>query len=44
MAAQTEARGYGPRYYAANILDPNGYSLEISFKAWLYDGSDDVQP
>lgn len=28
---------FGPRYYASNILDPDGYSLEISFKAWLYD-------
>jgi catechol 2,3-dioxygenase-like lactoylglutathione lyase family enzyme len=33
-----------PRYYAANILDPDGYSLEINFKAWLYDGSGAVQP
>ena len=30
---------FDPRYYAANIFDPDGYSLEINFKAWLYDGS-----
>jgi catechol 2,3-dioxygenase-like lactoylglutathione lyase family enzyme len=29
---------FGPRYYAANVLDPDGYSLEICFKPWLYDG------
>jgi catechol 2,3-dioxygenase-like lactoylglutathione lyase family enzyme len=23
---------FGPRYYAANVLDPDGYSLEICFK------------
>ena len=23
---------FGPRYYAANVLDPDGYSLEINFK------------
>jgi hypothetical protein len=24
------------------VLDPDGYSLEICFKPWLYDGSDPV--
>jgi hypothetical protein len=33
---------FGDRYYAANLLDPDGYSLEICFKPWLYDGSDPV--
>ena len=26
---------YGPRYYAANVLDPDGYSLEFVHKNWL---------
>ena len=26
-----------PDYYAANVLDPDGYSLEICFKPWLYE-------
>ena len=47
MAARTTGpRDRGPqfsdRYYAANVLDPDGYSLEICFKPWLYDGSDPV--
>ena len=25
---------YDPRYYAANVLDPDGYSLEFVFKSW----------
>lgn len=25
---------YGPRYYAANILDPDGYSIEFVYKNW----------
>ena len=25
---------YGPRYYAANVLDPDGYSLEFVHKNW----------
>ena len=33
---------FSDRYYAANLLDPDGYSLEICFKPWLYDGSDPV--
>jgi catechol 2,3-dioxygenase-like lactoylglutathione lyase family enzyme len=35
---------FGPRYSAANIRDPDGYSLEINFKAWLYDGLGALQP
>ena len=27
---------YDPRYYAANILDPDGYSLEFVFKNWQH--------
>ena len=25
---------YDPRYYAANILDPDGYSIEVVYKSW----------
>lgn len=38
----TDNGGPGPRpqfhpdYYAANVLDPDGYSLEINFKPWLH--------
>ena len=31
---------FGDRYYAANLLDPDRYSLEINFKPWLYEGPD----
>ena len=27
---------YDPRYYAANVLDPDGYSLEYVFKSWQH--------
>jgi catechol 2,3-dioxygenase-like lactoylglutathione lyase family enzyme len=27
---------YDPRYYAANVLDPDGYSLEFVFKLWQH--------
>jgi len=27
---------YGPRYYAANVLDPDGYSLEFVYKNWQH--------
>jgi catechol 2,3-dioxygenase-like lactoylglutathione lyase family enzyme len=27
---------YDPRYYAANVLDPDGYSLEFVFKNWRH--------
>src|SRR5690349_20882045 len=31
---------FGDRYYAATLLDPDRYSLEINFKPWLFDGPD----
>lgn len=27
---------YDPRYYAANVLDPNGYSPEFIYKSWQH--------
>ena len=27
---------YDPEYYAANVLDPDGYSLEFVFKRWQH--------
>lgn len=27
---------YDPRYYAANVLDPDGYSLEFTYKSWQH--------
>ncbi|EJN04973.1 VOC family protein [Phyllobacterium sp. YR531] len=27
---------YDPRYYAANVLDPDGYSLEFVHKEWQH--------
>ena len=27
---------YDPRYYAANVLDRDGYSLEFVFKSWQH--------
>ena len=27
---------YDPRYYAANVLDPDGYSLEFVCKSWQH--------
>jgi catechol 2,3-dioxygenase-like lactoylglutathione lyase family enzyme len=27
---------YDPRYYAANVLDPDGYSLEFVYKSWQH--------
>ena len=27
---------YGPRYYAANILDPDGYSVEFVYKSYQH--------
>ncbi|MBP2171405.1 catechol 2,3-dioxygenase-like lactoylglutathione lyase family enzyme [Erwinia toletana] len=27
---------YDPRYYAANILDPDGYSIEFVYKSWQH--------
>jgi catechol 2,3-dioxygenase-like lactoylglutathione lyase family enzyme len=30
---------YDPRYYAANVLDPDGYSLEFVHKSWQQVGA-----
>jgi catechol 2,3-dioxygenase-like lactoylglutathione lyase family enzyme len=27
---------YDPRYYAASVLDPDGYSLEFTYKSWQH--------
>ena len=27
---------YDPRYYAANVLDPDGYGLEFVYKSWQH--------
>lgn len=27
---------YDPRYYAANILDPDGFSIEVVYKSWQH--------
>jgi catechol 2,3-dioxygenase-like lactoylglutathione lyase family enzyme len=27
---------YDPRYYAASVLDPDGYSLEFTYKNWQH--------
>lgn len=27
---------YGSRYYAANVLDPDGYSIEFVYKSWQH--------
>ena len=27
---------YDPRYYAANVYDPDGYSLEFTYKSWQH--------
>jgi catechol 2,3-dioxygenase-like lactoylglutathione lyase family enzyme len=27
---------YDPRYYAANIFDPDGYSIEVVYKSWQH--------
>jgi catechol 2,3-dioxygenase-like lactoylglutathione lyase family enzyme len=27
---------YDPRYYAAGVLDPDGYSLEFTYKNWQH--------
>jgi catechol 2,3-dioxygenase-like lactoylglutathione lyase family enzyme len=27
---------YNPRYYAGNVLDPDGYSLEFVYKSWQH--------
>ena len=44
MAAEAKDNGapgfrlyYDPRYYAANVLDPDGYSLEFVYKSWQHE-------
>jgi catechol 2,3-dioxygenase-like lactoylglutathione lyase family enzyme len=32
-------RYYDPRYYAANVFDPDGYSLEAVYKSWQHSQS-----
>ena len=27
---------YDPRYYAAGVLDPDGYTLEFTYKSWQH--------
>ncbi|CAN5485211.1 VOC family protein [soil metagenome] len=27
---------YDPRYYAASVFDPDGYSLEFTYKSWQH--------
>ena len=27
---------YDPRYYSANVLDPDGYSIEFVYKSWQH--------
>lgn len=27
---------YDPRYYAGSVLDPDGYSLEFTYKSWQH--------
>ena len=34
--APSVRRYYDPRYYAANVLDPDGYSLEFVYKSWQH--------
>ncbi|MBS1020246.1 MULTISPECIES: VOC family protein [Gluconobacter] len=29
---------YDPRYYAAQVRDPDGYSLEFVYKSWQHEG------
>jgi len=33
---------YDPRYYAANVFDPDGHSIEFVYKSWQHQGSTDV--
>jgi len=28
---------YDPRYYAAHVLDPDGYSIEFVYKSWQHE-------
>jgi hypothetical protein len=31
---------YDPRYYAANVFDPDGYSIEFVYKSWQHSKKD----
>ena len=31
---------YDPRYYAANVFDPDGYSIEFVYKSWQHSKSE----
>ena len=33
---------YDRRYYAANVFDPDGHSIEFVYKSWQHQGSTDV--
>ncbi|MFD3228855.1 VOC family protein [Rahnella aceris] len=30
---------YDPRYYAAGVIDPDGYTLEFAYKSWQHTSS-----
>jgi hypothetical protein len=30
---------YDPRYYAANVFDPDDYSIEVVYKSWQHQSS-----
>jgi catechol 2,3-dioxygenase-like lactoylglutathione lyase family enzyme len=34
--APSVRRYYDPRYYAANVFDPDGYSIEFVYKSWQH--------
>jgi hypothetical protein len=34
---------YDPRYYAANVFDPDGYSLEAVYKSWQHRQSQSLE-
>jgi catechol 2,3-dioxygenase-like lactoylglutathione lyase family enzyme len=34
--APSARRYYDPRYYAANVFDPDGYSIEFVYKSWQH--------
>jgi catechol 2,3-dioxygenase-like lactoylglutathione lyase family enzyme len=34
---------YDPRYYAANVLDPDGYSIEFVYKSWQHSKKNGTQ-
>jgi catechol 2,3-dioxygenase-like lactoylglutathione lyase family enzyme len=36
--APAERPYYAPGYYAGNVFDPDGYSLEFTYKPWLSAG------